>query len=143
MTRVLLWLADAAQVINGKFYILGGGWSVCETPTPPGALILHVQLDWVTKPQYKKVCLTLFDEDGQPVPGLHFDGAIAGTGLPQLLPGTPLDFGAVFYFPSLLLGPGKRYVWQCFLDGETADEWSVGFTTRAIVPSPHGGGAVE
>ena len=30
--KILLMLCDAAQAVDGKLYVLGGGWSI--TPTP-------------------------------------------------------------------------------------------------------------
>jgi hypothetical protein len=35
-------LADAAQVANGKLFILGGGWSVTGPEPSPSAIVLKI-----------------------------------------------------------------------------------------------------
>jgi hypothetical protein len=43
MNAIIL-LADAAQAAGGKLYILGGGWSITSTPTPPAALAIKIDI---------------------------------------------------------------------------------------------------
>jgi hypothetical protein len=37
-------LADAAQDVGGKLYILGGGWTITNAPTPPSAVAVYLRL---------------------------------------------------------------------------------------------------
>jgi len=39
-------LADAAQEVRGKLYILGGGWSVTGPDVPPMALAIKLDVPW-------------------------------------------------------------------------------------------------
>ena len=59
-------LADAAQVSDGKLYILGGGWSVTGPPTP-SAIALLVEVPWDQTNRRLEWRLELVDCDGYPV----------------------------------------------------------------------------
>ena len=39
-------LCDAAQVSDGKLYILGGGWSMTGPDPVPSAVALKIDVDW-------------------------------------------------------------------------------------------------
>ena len=71
--KVSLFLADAAQADaqSGKVHALGLGWRQCQTPTPPFALVMFLDIDWdETNKQHKLTC-QLLNTDGQlvTVPG--------------------------------------------------------------------------
>lgn len=105
--RVSLFLSDAAQADaqSGKVHALGLGWRQCQTPTPPFALVLFLDIDWdETNKQHQLKC-QLLTADGDPVvvPGPHgpqrilFEaaaeagrapGAIHGTSVRMPLPST-------------------------------------------------------
>lgn len=73
--RVSLFLSDAAQADaqSGKVHALGLGWRQCQTPTPPFALVLFLDIDWdETNKQHQLKC-QLLTADGDPVvvPGPH------------------------------------------------------------------------
>ena len=42
--KVTMLLADAAQAVNGKLYILGGGWSVAGPDPTPMAIALKMEV---------------------------------------------------------------------------------------------------
>ncbi len=44
--RVTLLLCDAAQVADGKLYVLGGGWSLIGPDPTPSAVAIKVDVDW-------------------------------------------------------------------------------------------------
>src|SRR5712692_6126152 len=44
--KVTMLLADAAQAVNGKLYILGGGWSVTGPAPSPSAIALKIEVPW-------------------------------------------------------------------------------------------------
>lgn len=54
-------------MFNRARSILGLGWRQCQTPTPPFALVMFLDIDWdETNKQHKLTC-QLLDTDGQPV----------------------------------------------------------------------------
>ena len=44
--RVTLMLADSAQAVEGKLYILGGGWSLVGPEPTPMAIALKIEVPW-------------------------------------------------------------------------------------------------
>ena len=60
-------LCDAAQVADGKLYILGGGWSVTGPMPMPSAIAVKVEVDWHEVDQLHEWEVSLIDEDGHPV----------------------------------------------------------------------------
>ena len=115
--RVTMMLADAAQEVNGKLYILGGGWSVTGPALPPMALALKVDVPWSAANQPHEFLLVLVDADGHPVrvDGQDTDVRASGqfeVGRPPGLPaGTDIDFAFAVTVGSLPLAAG-RYAWQ-------------------------------
>lgn len=129
-------LADAAQEVNGKLYVLGGGWSVTGPVLPPMALALKLDVPWSAANQQHEFLLVLVDADGHPVrvDGLGEEMRAGGTfevGRPPGLPaGTDIDFAFAVTVPSLPLHAG-RYAWQLWIDGETREDWQRPFQVRA------------
>ena len=60
-------LADAAQAVDGKLYVLGGGWSVTGPEPAPMAIALKIDVPWDEANKRHKFQLALLDADGQPV----------------------------------------------------------------------------
>lgn len=64
-------LADAAQVANGKLFILGGGWSVYRSGNYPAQLQLALGLSfligWSEAAIRHSVSITIADEAGLPI----------------------------------------------------------------------------
>jgi hypothetical protein len=133
--RVTMMLADAAQEVNGKLYVIGGGWSVTGPVLPPMALALKLDVPWSAANQGHEFLLVLVDADGRPVRvGVeHGDVRAGGTfevGRPPGLPaGTDIDFAFAVTVPSLPLAAG-RYAWQLWIDGETREDWQRPFQVR-------------
>jgi hypothetical protein len=133
--RVTMMLADAAQEVNGKLYVLGGGWSVTGPVLPPMALALKLDVPWSAANQQHEFLLVLVDADGHPVRVAGDDGEVraGGTfevGRPEgLPPGTDIDFAFAVTVPSLPLSAG-RYAWQLWIDGETSEDWQRPFQVR-------------
>jgi len=137
--RITMLLADAAQAVDGKLYILGGGWSFIGPQPTPMAIAMKIEVPWDQSNRRHAFELRLLDEDGRPV---EVDGnpvVIRGefeVGRPAgLPPGTPLDVPVAVNIGPLPLRPGSGYVWRCSMDGESLDEWRVAFRTRAPRPS--------
>ena len=128
-------LADAAQEVNGKLYVLGGGWSVTGPVLPPMALALKLDVPWSAANQEHEFLLVLVDADGHPVRVGVDDGEVRAGGTfevgrpPGLPAGTDIDFAFAVTVPSLPLEPG-RYAWQLWIDGETSEDWQRPFQVR-------------
>ncbi len=65
--KVTMLLADAAQAVEGKLYILGGGWSITGPDPTPMAIALKIEVPWNDSNTPHHLHLVLCDEDGRPV----------------------------------------------------------------------------
>ena len=139
--RATMMLCDAAQVADGKLYILGGGWSVTGPDPAPSAVAIKLEVDWHEAANPHHWELFLEDADGRPVGFETPEGSqvieIRGdfeVGRPEGVPaGTPIDLPLAINLGPLPLNPGARYTWRFTLDGESDESWSLGFTTRPPV----------
>ena len=136
--KASLMLADHAQVVDGKFFICGGGWSVTGPDPIPFAIIADIKVPWHAIGTHK-VRLELFDGDGQPVTldtdegeqPLFLEAEIPVAPLPGIKPGTTLGLPfAVNLAPQPCIVPGGLYEWRLSIDGKTHEDWNVVFSTR-------------
>lgn len=131
-------LADSAQSVNGKLYILGGGWSVIGPDPSPMAVAMLIDVPWDQANRRHSWKLSLLDEDGQPVKlmtpigdqELELTAEFEVGRPPGLKPGTPLPVPLAVNIGPLPLPPGRGYVWVCSINGETKEEWRLPFATR-------------
>jgi hypothetical protein len=136
--RVTMLLADAAQEVNGKLYVLGGGWSVTGPGLPPMALAVKLDVPWNASNTPHEFEIRLVDADGQPVRIEHeaeaLEVRLGGTfevgRPPGLLPGSDIDFAFTVNLGPLPL-PAGRYIWQLHIDGASQEEWQRPFQIRA------------
>ena len=138
--KVTLLLADAAQAVNGKLYVLGGGWSLTGPEPAPMALAVKIEVPWDRANIKHRWRLELLDEDGAPVEvvatpeggtqPLRIEGEFEAGRPPGLKPGTPLDVALALNLAPLPLPGGGRFVWRLGIDGWDED-WHVAFSTRA------------
>jgi hypothetical protein len=141
--KVTLLLADAAEAVNGKLYILGGGWSVTGPDPAPMAIAIKIEVPWDQGNDVHKLRLWLVDADGQPVEADGPEGEVPivldadfETGRPAgVKPGTPLDLTMAVTLGPLELEPGSRFEWRLSIDGVEDDEWRVAFSTRPAASS--------
>ena len=133
--RVTMLLADAAQEVNGKLYVLGGGWSVTGPDVPPMALAVKLDVPWTEANQSHTFELVLVDTDGHPVggggehQGVRVDGRFE-VGRPSGVPaGSNIDVAFAISVPPVPLPPG-RYAWQLAIDGRTHADWLRPFQVR-------------
>jgi len=135
-------LCDAAQVADGKLYVLGGGWSLIGPDPMPSAIAMKIDVDWTEVDQPHHWELFLLDEDGQPALAETVDGpqAIEVRGdfevarPAEVAAGSPVDVALALNFGPLPLRAGDRYTWRLAIDGETHDDWSLAFATRSTPP---------
>jgi hypothetical protein len=142
--KVTMMLADAAQAVAGKLYILGGGWSVTGPSPQPTAIALYIKVPWDLTNTPHKLLLELVDLDGEPVivdtPMGHQALRVESdfeVGRPAgIKPGTPLDVALALNFGPIPLAPGWSYVWRLSINGQTQEDWSLPFVTRALEAPP-------
>ena len=65
--KVTILLADSAQAINGKLYILGGGWSIADPGPIVMAIAMKIEVPWDQANVRHRFKLSLLTADGQPV----------------------------------------------------------------------------
>jgi len=133
-------LADSAQEVGGKLYILGGGWSITGPEPVPMAIALKLEVPWDRTNEQHSLQLELLDDDGNPVlvdgpeegeqVPLQVTGEFEAGRPPGIKPGTPIDSALAVNFGPLALEPGRRYQWRLSIDGETDEGWTLGFSTR-------------
>lgn len=136
--KVTLLLADAAQAVDGKLYILGGGWSVTGPQPSPSALAIKIEVPWSETNRRHRWEAHLEDADGATVTfstpegdqRMALDGDFEVGRPPGVLEGTPIDLPLAVGLVPLPLEPG-RYVWRITIDGVGNDQWTAGFTVRS------------
>ena len=89
--KLTLILADSAQAVNGKLYILGGGWSITDPANINMSIAIKIEVPWTAANAPHNFHLVLVTEDGQPVrmnnQVCEVQGALRLEGLPDCVPG--------------------------------------------------------
>jgi hypothetical protein len=130
-------LCDAAEVSNGKLYVLGGGWTHLLRPNQLTnvalAMVIRVSLEEASKQH--KLEVSLLREDGEPVrvgdDPVRVEGAFEVGRAAGVKPGSELVAPVALQF-GLVLPPGD-YVWELLINGEPAA--NAPFWVQEIVPS--------
>jgi len=117
-------LCDHAEAINGKLYIMGGGWSVC----PPGprnmTLAVKILVPWDEANEEHRFRVSLMDdagnivELGEPPKAVVHEGQLVVGRPPHIKKGTPLDVVLAFGFIGLPLASKASYRWQLEINNE-------------------------
>lgn len=136
--KLTVLLADSAQAVGGKLYILGGGWSITTAPTPPSAIAIKIDVPWEEANRRHRLKCVLFDEDARPVTVATPTGdkpleisADFEVGRPAGLKlGSSIDLALAFNIGSLPLQAGRVYLWRFFIDERTEEDWQLQFSTR-------------
>lgn len=120
--QVILLLCDAAEQVNGKLYILGGGWSKLYRPGQPAnfSLAVRVLVPWNQTNERHRIKGILRTEDGGAfqVEGkdLQFEGFLEVGRPPGSRPGMHLDTAVTMNVAGLVL-PAGVYRWEFEIDG--------------------------
>ena len=120
---VTLLLCDFAEAVNGKLYVMGGGWNVLFAPGQPVTMSVAavIAVPWDQTNRKHELALELLTEDGESV--AMEDETIAVTGEfelgrpPGIKPGSSLNAPFVWTFAGLVLESGG-YEWKVSIDGE-------------------------
>ena len=133
-----LMLADAAQAIDNKLYLLGGGWSVTGPDPSPSALAIALKVPWDEANRRHDLRVELLDADGRPItigdppedrPVVIESNFEVGRP-PGLRPGTPIDLAMAVSLGPVPLPPGGRFEWRLSIDGHSESHWHAAFSTR-------------
>jgi hypothetical protein len=138
--HVTMLLADAAQAVDNKLYVIGGGWSVLRAQVPT-ALALLIKVPWDQANAGHTMRLDLVDSDGQPI---EIAGPVGDQPVvienefevgrpPGMVPGTSIDLALALNFGPLPLGDG-RYEWRLTIDDESREDWRLPF--QVALPAP-------
>jgi Family of unknown function (DUF6941) len=136
--QVTMMLADAAQALDNKLYILGGGWSITGPDPTSSAIALQIRVPWDEANRRHRMRLELLDPDGHAV---TVDSPVGKQSLvienefevgrpPGVKPGTPIEISLALNLGPLPLEAGSRYEWRLLIDGEASDAWTLPFSTR-------------
>ena len=136
LLSVTLMLADAAQVADGKLFILGGGLAEIGPGPQPVAIAMLLDVPWDLTNTQHEWQFELLDEDGTPV---LFDdqpilvGGQFEAGRPVgATPGTAIGVPLAINFTALPVDPGRRYDWRLAIDGTSEPEWVLPFRVRPV-----------
>jgi hypothetical protein len=121
-------LCDAAQVVSGKLYMLGGGWTRVSAPNRPinMSLAIIVHVPWSLANERMKIEVGLRDDDGDAV--LVGDRPITSAGTIEvgrpagLKAGERINVPMAMNFNNIRLGPGG-YVWECLIEDRSVARW--------------------
>lgn len=133
-------LADAAQAVDGKLYVLGGGWTFVGPQLGPMALALVVEVPWHEANQPHQLVIELQDADGQPArigpaaEPMRFEIGLEVGRPPGHPQGTAFNVPLGINIGPMPLQPGSRYVWVVSIDGESDEDWRAGFNVRPQQP---------
>jgi hypothetical protein len=142
--KVTMMLADSAQAVGGKLYILGGGWSITGPLPSPSAIAVLISVPWNETNRKHRVKVELVDEDYRPVlvptqegnAPLLISGDFEVGRPPGIMPGSAIDIPFAFNIGPIPLPPGKRFVWKLTIDDKGDDGWQVVFSTRPAGQAP-------
>lgn len=134
IAKVTMLLADAAQVSDGKLFLLGGGLRAIGPNPQPVGIALLIEVPWDRANISHAWMLELLDEDGAPVMANDRPILVGGqfeAGRPVgAQPGTPLAVPLAINFSSVPAPPGHSYLWRLAIDETSEPEWTVRFTVR-------------
>jgi hypothetical protein len=139
--KLTMLLCDAAQAVNGKLYILGGGWNITGPQPGASAIALQIDVPWDEANKRHDLKLVLVTDDGKPVMvptptgerpvelGAQFEvGRPAGHRA-----GAPISVAVAINIGPLPLQPDGRFEWRCSINDDTHESWRLVFSTR---PTP-------
>jgi hypothetical protein len=122
ITLDFLLVADAASSVNGKLYLLGGGWDRLKVPQLPGppavpfSVAVGINVPWSLTNRKISFSIDVLDADGGEVARLA-GGEFEVGRPPGLRAGTPQRFQIAVPAQPNFNAEG-RYVIQCSVDNE-------------------------
>src|SRR3972149_2492159 len=133
--KATLLLCDAAQAVQGKLFVLGGGWSIAGPGPVTMGLAMKIEVPRGQAHQGRDLRLALGPGDGEPVLLPEPDGEPRPVDVaakfevgrpPGLRPGTPLDYVMALNIAAMPLPPNQRFEWRLGDDGRPGGGRGVG-----------------
>ncbi len=103
-------LADSAQAVDNKLFILGGGWTLLGPVPGPTAIAILIEVPWDETNRQHVLKLELVDSG--------------------IAPGSAITMPMAINLGPLPIKPATRYEWRCSIDGTGREEWTLTFATR-------------
>jgi len=128
-------LCDYAEAVNGKLYVMGGGWNVAFAADQPmnAALAILVIVPWDQTNARHELRVELVDEDGNVVEvqerEVRFTGEFELGRPPGIKAGTSLNAPFAWNLQGLQL-PAGSYEWKLWIDGEPIESRAFQVLTR-------------
>ena len=115
-------LADHAEVLNGKLYLMGGAFDTIYTLSVPTVhkklhVVLVLEIDAGERLRDLQIEIELSDEDGQPV-GAHAEGQLRVGAPPSMKPGQPNVVPLNVPFTDVEFPTAGLYAFRVSHDGE-------------------------
>lgn len=130
--KVML-LADSAQAVGGKLYVLGGGFDRINMPTVPFShrfdLAMLISVPWGATNQPYQVVVELVDAGGDAI-GYRAEATMETGRPPGTRPGTSLTIPLVVPVLAEFRAPG-RYSLRGSINGDPKNDVSI----EAIAPA--------
>lgn len=133
-------LADSAQALGGKLYMLGGGWSIIGPEPAPMAIAVTLELPADQANVSQELVIELVHADGKPFTitpeeggspqPLRLAGSFEASPSPDVDADAPLSGTFAINIAPLPLEPGRRYAWLLRINGETQPDWQASFSVR-------------
>lgn len=151
---ITAFLADSAEAVNGKLYVLGAGWDMLVVSEVPAvqqrvAVGVLVQVGWNDTELEHDVTLRLETEDGEPVPlARHAAGMPPGTSVAAIghrfttgrgtlvRAGDAQTHPVTFTINDLLLDRVGGYSWVIGVDGEIMHRLPMRVVRQTPAPLP-------
>ena len=142
--RISMMLADNAQAVGGKLYILGAGWN-WTVPGMPGAITGIVTVPWTETNRKHALVFSLVDDSGSAVrvqtPTGEFQPLEIRTEFevgrpPGVRPGMSFSNPIAINYMALPLQAGRSYEWRWSINERTRDDWRLTFDVRQPPVAP-------
>lgn len=136
--KVTMMLADAAQVSEGKLYVLGGGWTVIGPQPMPFSIAGQIEVPWHLTNRQHVFRFECIDLDGNAVmvstpdgeEPLFAEGGFEVGRPPGVRTGTTIPVPFAFGFGPQPFPTGSHFEWRLTINGETNEDWRLAFATR-------------
>lgn len=101
-------LCDAAESVNGRLYVIGGGWNRCPADRPVSIAVALRMVLTSAPPGQPRLTVRLVDDDGDAVPQ---QGRAVHAEVPLLLSRQRLDAGEHPVCPDISwIATGPRWI---------------------------------
>ncbi|HVA89518.1 MAG TPA: hypothetical protein VNL71_06720 [Chloroflexota bacterium] len=122
MELTSLLLADHAEAVNGKLYLVGGAWNRIAAGTLPAihphlTVAAVMAVPWTETNEKHALQMEVVTEDGQPVLPLPLNGEFEAGRPPGMRQGSAQNLVFCFNFNNLTLPNAGVYQFVLYVDG--------------------------